>query len=653
MEVNVEDNCWLNNNIIDSALNYRFYLKDIVTEDEISINIRSEIVNFFKATLTLEKQNANVILETSQEIDSGFIVRKEDKYWIITAKDNQMLLYGLYYFVINNYLGELRNLNVEKPSNNIRMIDHWDNFDGTIERGYAGKSFFFIDNQFSNNFGRIKRYARLLASVGINAIAINNVNVHKMETFLISDKLLNNVKQLVDVFAAFGIKVFLSINFASPIRIGGLNTADPLSPEVAAWWKKRAKAIYELIPNFGGFLVKADSEGEPGPFAYGRDHADGANMLASAVAPFGGIIIWRAFVYNSQQDWRDRSIDRAKAAYDNFITLDGKFANNVALQIKFGPIDFQTREPIQPLFGSLQHTNQLIEFQITQEYTGHQIDLNYLLPQWERVLNFDLHIHGDETKLKDIPLANSVNPQLTGVAAVSNVGSDENWTGNKLAQANLYGFGRLAWCNELTAQQVLNEWVNLTFEDEDARTKIYHIMITSNTTYENYTAPLGVGFMVVPHVHYGPAVDGYEFDRWGTYHFADRNGVGVDRTLATGTGYTQQYSDAVCSMYDNLATCPDNLLLFFHHVDYRHVLHNGQTVIQYIYDTHFAGYDMVCEYLKEWQTLEDKVPNHFYRNVLDRLKMQLKNAKEWRDQINTFFYRMSGIDDDKGRTIYR
>ncbi|WP_125606327.1 alpha-glucuronidase [Lapidilactobacillus bayanensis] len=647
------DNCWLNNNVVNSVSQLQFYIKNITKEDRVSINIRSEIVTYFKANLTEDETHTDVILGIDAASQDGFEILNNSGQYIITAANNQNLLYGLYYFCLHYHLGDLQNHELKQPDQAIRMIDQWDNFDGSIERGYAGESIFYDHNEFLGNYERIEQYARLLASVGINYIAINNVNVHKRETFFISDEFLPKIKQIVDVFAKFGIKVLLSINFASPIRLGNLKTADPLDTEVKQWWIDRAKTIYRVIPDFGGFLVKADSEGEPGPFAYGRNHAEGANMLAAALKPFNGLVIWRAFVYNSQQDWRDKSVDRARAAFDNFIGLDGQFMDNVVLQIKFGPIDFQTREPVQPLFGALKHTNQIIEFQITQEYTGHQIDLNYLLPQWHRVLHFDTFEDNKSALLKDIPSRNSIISANSGFAAVSNIGRDENWTGNQLAQSNLYGFGRIAWNNDLTPDQILAEWTQLTFSDSEVCGKVSQILATSNETYENYTAPLGVGFMVTPHYHYGPSINGYEYDRWGTYHYADRNGLGVDRTLATGTGYTRQYSNHNFELYENLATCPDELLLFFHHVSYSHVLHNGETVIQHIYNTHFQGYEAVVQYLNMWVTLQGKVPESVYQNVLLRLQKQVDNAKEWCDQVNTFFYRMSGVDDVQQRKIYR
>lgn len=646
------DNAWFSKLQYAKITKMRFYIKPNIFEDSILLNLKNEIETFFQAKLVTVESEANVVFVLDKSIYPGYLVKKmNQEKVIILAAETVSLLQGFYYYLlnlINNDFNEVR----QTPNQAIRMIDHWDNFDGTIERGYAGRSIFYENNQFLDDYNRVKMYARMLASVGINYIALNNVNVHHEETFLISAKHLAKVKFLADIFGKFGIKVMLSVNFASPIRFGDLKTADPLDEQVQQWWQTRANLIYDLIPDFGGFLVKADSEGEPGPFAYGRDHAQGANMLARALAPHHGIVIWRTFVYNAHQDWRDRTTDRARAAYDNFMALDGKFDDNVTLQIKFGPIDFQTREPVQPLFGALEKTNQIIEFQVTQEYTGHQIDINYLLQQWYEVLHFDTKHGQPELLLKDVPQTKSPVPRNSGVAAVGNVGRDDNWTGNKLAQANLYGFGRIAWDADLTPEQILSEWLQLTFGKLEHLDVIKEIMLSSNATYEAYTAPLGVGFMVTPQNHYGPSIDGYEFDRWGTYHFADRNGLGVDRTVKTGTGYTRQYADANYAKYEDLTTCPDELLLFFHHVDYTHVLHDGKTVIQHIYDTHFEGVEKVKQYLALWPQLEDELAPIDYQNVLEHLNRQLKNAVEWRDQMNTFFYRMSGIPDNQERKIY-
>lgn len=574
----------------------------------------------------------------------------------IVGKTEHGVLYGVFHFLRLLQMGEIiDHLSIiEQPKNRLRMINHWDNMDGSIERGYAGQSIFFADGQFVKQKGRVKDYARLLASVGINAISINNVNVHKTETKLITEEFLPEVAEVADIFRAYGIKTFLSINYASPIEIGGLPTADPLDPEVRRWWKETAKRIYQYIPDFGGFVVKADSEFRPGPFTYGRDHAEGANMLAEALVPFGGLVIWRCFVYNCQQDWRDRTTDRAKAAYDHFKPLDGQFRENVILQIKNGPMDFQVREPVSPLFGAMPNTNQMMEVQITQEYTGQQKHLCFLIPQWKEVLEFDTYAKGKGSKVKKVVDGSLFGYHYSGITGVSNVGDDPNWTGHTLAQANLYGFGRLAWNPDLYAEEIANEWIVQTFgDDPQVIEAVSWMLLASWRIYENYTSPLGVGWMVNPGHHYGPNVDGYEYSHWGTYHYADRDGIGVDRTVATGTGYTAQYFPENAAMYESLDTCPDELLLFFHHVPYTHRLHSGETVIQHIYNTHFKGVEQTKELKKRWEQLKGKIDEKRYNDVLERLTIQVEHAKEWRDVINTYFYRKSGIDDQYGRKIYR
>ena len=539
------------------------------------------------------------------------------------------------------------------PDQSIRMIDHWDNFDGSIERGYAGESIFYDHNTFRGDTELIRQYARLLASVGINGVLINNVNVHRPETFFVTGKALAEIRKISDVLAAYGIKTYLSVNFAAPITVGQLKSADPLEPEVASWWEETVKRIYEEIPDFAGFVVKADSEGEPGPFTYGRNHDEGANMLARAAGPYGGVIIWRCFVYDCSQDWWNREADRARAAYDIFEPLDGRFLDNVILQIKNGPIDFQIREPVSPLFGALKKTNQILEFQITQEYTGHQRDICYLIPMWKETMDFDTK-HGKSLTVKEAVRENSPVRSRSGIAGVGNVGMDANWTGSKLAQANLYGFGRLVWNHELSSEAIAEEWVRQSFcLTAEKCGMLAAILTTSRDVYEAYTCPLGVGFMCKPAIHYGVDIDGYEYDRWGTYHYADRDGVGRDRTVKTGTSYTRQYSDARFSEYEDLSSCPDELLLFFHHVPYTHVLHSGKTVIQHIYDTHFEGVERVKEYQAVWESLKDSLDEESYLNMKERLVWQLENAVSWRDQVNTYFYRKSGIPDEKGRKIYQ
>ncbi len=535
-----------------------------------------------------------------------------------------------------------------EPERELRMLDHWDNVAvhpvmGQVERGYAGGSIFFDDGRVREDLTRVERYARLLAAIGINRVAINNVNVHAREARLLTDD-LPAVARIAAALRPWGIRLHLSVSFASPMLLGGMPTADPLDAGVQQWWDAAVAHVYGAIPDFGGFVVKADSEGQPGPFAYGRDHADGANMLARALAPHGGLVHWRAFVYNHRQDWRDRKTDRARAAYDHFAPLDGRFDDNVLVQVKYGPLDFQTREPVSPVIPAMRDTRVTLELQVTQEYTGHQRHAVYLAPQWREILDF--RPFGDDgPRLAEVARG--------GMAAVANVGDDAYWTGHPLAQANLYAYGRLAWDSTLDPAVILDEWIALTFgTDAAVRRGIHAVLDDSWLTYEAHTAPLGVCFMVNPHHHYGPSVDGYEYSPWGTYHFADRDGIGVDRTVATGTGFAGQYPEPWASTYESLDTVPDELLLFFHHVPYTHRLHSGRTVIQHIYDTHFEGVQRVEGVVAEWAALRGAVDDALHDRVSERMSEQLRSALEWRDQINTYFLRKSGIADERGREIY-
>lgn len=537
------------------------------------------------------------------------------------------------------------------PSNPLRMLNHWDNMDNSIERGYSGKSFFFNNNEILIN-ERTRVYARMIASMGINGVVINNVNVKEGATELISVKYYDKLRILSELFASYGIKLYLSINFAASIELGGLDSADPCDIRVSEWWVEKAKEIWENIPHMGGFLVKADSEGRPGPFTYGRTHADGANMLARAILPYGGIVIWRCFVYNCQQDWRDTKVDRAKAGYDNFMPIDGKLADNVILQIKNGPMDFQVREPVSPLFGGLKNTNMMLEVQIAQEYTGQQIHVCYLIPWFKEILAFNTYCDEKFGSVAEIVGGKTYRNTNCGMAAVANTGNDLNWTGHDLAAANLYGFGRLIFDTELTAEDIAKEWIIQTFgHNVKVIENILMILMMSWPVYEKYTAPLGIGWMVKPHVHYGPDVDGYEYDRWGTYHKADHKGIGVDRT-ENGTGYCRHYNEPLATIYADRKTCPEELILFFHHVEYDYVLSTGKTVLQHIYDTHFSGAMEAEQFLEMWKELHELIDQDSYQRTLERFTNQKEHAKEWCDIINSYFYRKTGIADQYGRQLF-
>lgn len=428
--------------------------------------------------------------------EEGFIIKniKDDLRDIIlvTGKTITSLLYGTFELIKLIQLGRrIEGLDlVVNPKVRFRMINHWDNLDGSIERGYAGNSIFFKDYQILRT-ERIKDYARLLSSIGINGIVLNNANVRKRAIELIEPHYLKELAKIADVFRDYGIRLFIGINFASPIYLGKLETADPLDSRVKIWWKRKVEEIYNFIPDLGGFIVKADSEFTPGPHMYGRTHAEGANMLAEALAPFNGYVIWRAFVYNCMQDWRDTATDRAKAAYDNFKPLDGLFEDNVIIQIKNGPMDFQVREPVSPLFGALEKTNQIIELQITQEYTGQQIHLCYLGTMWKEILEFDTYVKGEGSTVKRIIDGSLFGRRNNGFAGISNVGDDPNWTGHDLAQANLWTFGRLAWDPDESIENIVNEWIRLTFgNDEKVIENITYMLLRSHRIYEKYTTPL-------------------------------------------------------------------------------------------------------------------------------------------------------------------
>ncbi|MFI8212826.1 alpha-glucuronidase [Streptomyces werraensis] len=621
--------------------------------DPLADTVRGELADArarFGGAAVRDRDAAEFVLEVTggSPDDESYTLQRERGTTTLTAPSGRGLLYGLFHVVRlgeDAFTGDLAP-RTHRPALDTRMLDHWDNVAvhpvmGQVERGYAGGSLFWADGEARGDLGRVRAYGRLLAACGINAVAVNNVNVHATEARLLTDR-IGDVAAIAGALRPYGIRTHLSVSFAAPMLLGGPDTADPLDPAVRDWWAAATARVYEAVPDFGGYVVKADSEGQPGPFAYGRSHADGANMLAAALEPHGGTVHWRAFVYDHRQDWRDRSTDRARAAYDHFTPLDGEFADNAVLQVKHGPMDFQVREPVSPLIGAMPDTRLAVELQVTQEYTGQQKHVCWLGPMWSEVLRFRPDGEVPAGRLAD------------GLVAVSNAGDDRFWTGHPLAQANLYAFGRLAWDPAADPRAVLDEWIALTHPGAPDRLAggLHAILDGSRATYEKYTAPLGVGFMVQPGHHYGPSVDGYEYSPWGTYHFADRDGIGVDRSVATGTGYAGQYAEPWARLYESPDTCPDELLLFFHHVPYGHVLHSGKTVIQHIYDTHFEGVEEAEEARRVWAGLADLVEPERHTRVTRRFEEQQRSAREWRDQINSYFLRKSGVPDAHGRTIH-
>ncbi|HPF87783.1 MAG TPA: alpha-glucuronidase, partial [Candidatus Limiplasma sp.] len=501
---------------------------------------------------------------------------------------------------------------------------HWDNMNGNIERGYAGRSMFFENNDLRGDDARLRAYARLLGSVGINVICLNNVNVADPAQELIGERFLPQVAHVAQLFAAFGIRLMLSIDYAMPVE-NGLTTADPLDAGVQAWWKARAELIYRYIPNFCGFLVKADSEHRPGPYTYGRNHAEGANVLARALRPFGGVVVWRCFVYNCKQDWRDETTDRPKAAYDNYADLDGEFDDNVILQVKNGPFDFQVREPISPLLFAMPHTHKAIEFQLAQEYTGQQIDLYAMQGMFNEVLG-DLHRNRPDA-----------------IAAVSNTGYDACFTGHPFAQLNLYAYGQTAWEPLQDFKETTMRWVQLSYGLRTTKLQtLTELLLRSRAVYEHYSAPLGICWMVNPNHHYGPSPMGYEYAAWGTYHRANREAIGIDRTAA-GTNYLSQYPEEYQLQYATPETCPDNLLLFFYRLPYNYIMRDGRTLIQRIYDDHDLGVRETEAMAASLQSLREDLPEDVFAIASERMDRQLYNAREWCDVLKDFFCRLSGV----------
>jgi alpha-glucuronidase len=579
----------------------------------------------------------------------GETVLGGQKTFFITSKTDRGVLYGVFAFLgkiaREQPLGSFNEVRV--PGNSIRMIDQWDNLDGTIERGYAGPSIFFENGHVRADLSRAAEYPRLLASVGINTCAINNVNANP---FLLDESFLPQLRRIAEAFRPWGVRLAISVDVSSPRTLGGLESFDPLDPIVADWWRRKVDSLYTQIPDFAGFVVKADSEGRAGPNTYGRTPADAANVIAKVLKPHNGYLFYRSFVYDHHLDWQNRKNDRARAAYDIFHPLDGQFADNVVIQIKHGPIDFQVREPVSPLLGGLQQTNEAIELQITQEYTGQQRHLCFLLPMWKQVLDFDMR-NGGPTLVRDLVSGKIYERPVGGLVGVANVGLDPNWLAHPLAMANLYSFGRLAWDPTLTTESIAEEWTRLTFGNDDTTVHTIDAMLLSSwNIYESYTGPLGAGTLTnILGSHYGPGVESSERNGWGQWHRADHDGIGMDRTVATGTGYLAQYSPAVAKIYESLETTPDELLLFFHHVPYSYKLHSGKTVIQHIYDSRYEGASRASALVDQWQSLKGRVDPQRYEDVLQRLDYQAGHAIVWRDAICNWFARTSSVPDDRGR----
>ncbi|WP_423773784.1 alpha-glucuronidase [Bacteroides heparinolyticus] len=551
----------------------------------------------------------------------GFkIVCSEGKIRVISPTGTG-LLYAAYHLLRLQESGQAIASTTENPAYMLRILNHWDNTDRTVERGYAGESLWDWEKLPHTLSESYKDYARANASIGINGTVLNNVNASPE---ILSAEYLNKVKALADVFRPYGIRVYLSVNFASPMVLDSLPTADPLDKRVIRWWKKKAGEIYGLIPDFGGFLVKANSEGQPGPCDFGRTHADGANMLADALKPHKGVVMWRAFVYSPSD------ADRAKQAYLEFKPLDGNFRSNVIVQVKNGPVDFQPREPYSPLFGAMRHTPLMVEFQITQEYLGHSNHLVYLAPMWKEFFGL-------------VPPST-----LKAVAGVSNIGSDANWCGHPFAQANWYAFGRLAWNPSLSSEAIADEWLRQTFSKEKEFVEpIGRLMLRSHEAAVDYMMPLGLHHIFAWGHHYGPEpwcnVPGARPD-WmpSYYHRAGANGIGFDRSR-TGSHATAQYPDSLCRLYDDPSTCPEQYLLWFHHLPWNHRMKSGRTLWDELCHRYDSGVQQVREFQKTWDRVESLIDAERFRDVQSRLKTQLRDAVWWKDACLLYFQEFSKL----------
>jgi alpha-glucuronidase len=574
--------------------------------------------------------------------DEGFRIKRNVKgESVIYANTEAGLMYGTY------HLKRLMDCNVkitkeilEVPAYKYRILNHWDNPNLTVERGYAGKSLWKWEELPAKIRPEYEEYARANASIGINGTVLNNVNA---DARMLSREYLEKVKVLADIFRPYNIKVYLSLNFAAPKHLAGLKTSDPLDKDVIKWWNEKVAEIYSIIPDFGGFLVKANSEGQSGPQDYGRTHADGANMIADAVKPYGGIVMWRAFVYAAE------SPDRAKQAVEEFMPLDGQFRDNVIIQIKNGPVDFQPREPFSPLFGQLEHTNVMAEMQITQEYLGHSNHMVYLHPMWKECLDADTYQKGKGSTVCAETLGNvHGNRTYSAIAGVSNIGDSVNWCGHQMAQANWYAFGRMAWNPDLSSKEIVEEWLKQTFTtDKKFVEPVAQMMLISREACVKYEMPMGLHHTFKGPDHYGPGPwDRSSRPDWepAYYHKAAADGVGFDRTSKTGSNAVSQYNEPLRSIYDNVQTCPENLILWFHHLPWDYKMRSGRTLWDELCYTFQSGIDDARSFIKTWESVEKYVDPYRYGQVHEKLVRQAKDAIWWRDATMLYFQQYSKME---------
>lgn len=598
------------------------------------------------------KDKHKVVFLTSKDIvyeglgKEGFELMFSNKEVKICANTDVAFLYASYELLRMQESGQIKKgeYNITSvPQYQYRVLNHWDNPNGTVERGFAGHSLWKwqeIDiSDIAANSVIYSEYARANASIGINGTVLNNVNA---DARMLSTGYLEKVKVLADIFRPYGLKVYLSLNFAAPKHLAGLKTSDPLDKDVIAWWNSKVAEIYALIPDFGGFLVKANSEGQSGPQDYGRTHADGANMIADALKPFGGIVMWRAFVYAAT------SPDRAKQAVEEFKPLDGQFRDNVIIQIKNGPVDFQPREPFSPLFGQLEQTQVMPELQITQEYLGHSNHLVYLHPMWKECLDSDTYMKGEGSTVAAVTTGKVLPYKYTAIAGVTNIGDSANWCGHHFAQSNWYSFGRMAWNPSLSSEQIADEWLRQTFAQSDKKflQPVKEMMLTSRETNVKYEMPLGIHHAFAGAGHYGPGPwEGASRPDWSPkyYHKAAADGIGFDRTVATGTGATAQYHEPLSSVYENVETCPENLILWFHHLPWDYKMKDGKTLWDELCLTYQSGINEARRYMDVWKSVEKYVDAHRFQQVAVKLERQAKDAIWWRDAEIGYFQTFSNL----------
>ena len=627
------------------------WLGDISVPDEIPMTVDTVGAAFIREMARMDMKALGIDLLTplidishpDNLGDEGFYIHCEGKHGYVTAGTYNGLLYGLFHLERMAACGQKLTDGfklVESPAYKYRVLNHWDNPNGTVERGYAGKSLWKWDELPGTIRPEYEEYARANASIGINGTVLNNVNA---DACMLSREYLEKVKVLADIFRPYNIKVYLSLNFAAPKHLAGLKTSDPLDKDVIKWWNDKVAEIYSIIPDFGGFLVKANSEGQSGPQDYGRTHADGANMIADAVKPYGGIVMWRAFVYAPE------SKDRAKQAVEEFKPLDGQFRDNVIIQIKNGPVDFQPREPFSPLFGQLDNTNIMAEMQITQEYLGHSNHMVYLHPMWKECLDADTYQKGEGSTVAAETLGKvHGNTDMSAIAGVTNIGDDYNWCGHPMAQANWYAFGRMAWNPELSSQQIVEEWIKQTFTSEKKFVAVVAtMMLTSREACVKYEMPMGLHHTFKGPDHYGPGPwDRSSRPDWepAYYHKAAADGVGFDRTSKTGTDAVSQYHEPLRSLYDNVETCPKELLLWFHHLPWNYKMKDGKTLWDELCYTFEEGIREARSYIGMWESVEEYVDAERYALIHDKLVRQAKDAIWWRDATMLYFQQYSKME---------